>query len=82
MIVQGRSVMENKKPSEAHLNMNFYDESAKTQVLPHDTQYNFLYERNKNYMNNVALTFDKKVITYEELHQRIDEYARALYKKE
>lgn len=73
--------MENKKPSEAHLNMNFYDESAKTQVLPHDTQYNFLYERNKNYMNNVALTFDKKVITYEELHQRIDEYARALYKK-
>lgn len=41
----------------------------------------FLLEKNKNYMNNVSLTFGKRKVTYEELHTRIDEYARALYKR-
>lgn len=73
--------MENLKPSNANLNMNFYSDDAKTAELPNESQYDFLLERNKNYMHNTALTFFGKVITYEELHTRIDEYARALYKK-
>ncbi len=52
----------------------------KTDILPEGNEYDFLLERNKNYMNNVALTFGKRIITFEELHERIDEYTRALYK--
>lgn len=54
---------------------------VKNEDMPNDTQYKFLYERNKNYMNNIALNFDKKKITYEEMHTRIDEYSKALYKR-
>ena len=49
--------------------------------LPNDTTYNFLYERNKNYMQNIAMTFENQKITYEQLHTIIDDYARALYKR-
>lgn len=49
--------------------------------IPTLTGYDFLYERNKDYMNNIALSFDKMNITYEQLHTKIDEYARALYKR-
>jgi len=69
------------KPSEEKLYMNFYDESAKTAKIPNCSKYDFLYERNKLYMSNVAINFADKKITYEELHTRIDEYARALYNK-
>ncbi len=49
--------------------------------MPNARKYDFLLERNKNYMNNIALSFGKKKITYEEMHTRIEEYARALYKR-
>ena len=45
------------------------------------SKYNDLLNRNKNYMNNVALSFGKRKITYEELHENILNYAKALYKK-
>ncbi|MBE6154876.1 MAG: acyl--CoA ligase [Firmicutes bacterium] len=67
--------MENKK-------IKFVDNYTGKEVeteLPNSSKYDFLYERNKDYMNEIALTFDKRRITYEELHQRIDEYTRALY---
>lgn len=70
-----------KLPSEEKKHMNFYSEEAKTAELPNNSEYGFLYERNKKYMNNTAITFMGKEITYEELHTRIDEYARALYKR-
>ena len=72
---------EKKLPSEQYLHMNFYDESARTASVPNCSEYEFLLERNKNHMNDVAITFAGKKITYEELHTRIDEYAKALYKK-
>ena len=74
-------MVNSSKPSEMELNMKFYGEEARTSVKPNDTEYNFLYERNKKYMNNIALKFGNLNITYEELHTRIDEYARALYKR-
>lgn len=51
----------------------------KTHKLPSKTAYDFLLERNANHMHNNAISFENKIITYEELHTRIDEYARALY---
>ena len=69
------------KPSEMNLNENLFGREFKNAELPNDTSYNFLYERNKNYMNSVALSFGNESITYGELHSIIDEYARALYKR-
>ena len=74
--------MEDRKlPSQEFKHMDFYSEEAKTATLPNDTLYNFLYERNKKYMDYIAIEFANLKITYEELHTRIDEYARALYKR-
>lgn len=56
-------------------------ENIKLASLPATTELGFLEERNKNYMGNTALTFVNKEITYEEFHTRVDEYARALYKR-
>jgi len=69
------------KSSEISLNNNVYSASVLSAERPYDTGYNFLYDRNRLYMDSVALSFDRKKITYEELHSRIDEYARALYKR-
>ena len=74
-------MIEIEKPSNMGLNMNFYSEEAKTTAKPNDTEYGFLYERNKKYMNNIAITFGGLKVTYEELHTKIDEYAKALYKR-
>ena len=69
------------KPSEMNLNENLFGKEFKNAELPNDTSYNFLYERNKEYMNSVAIVFGNESITYGELHNIIDEYARALYKR-
>lgn len=47
-----------------------------------DRKYNYLLEQNKKYMDYVALSFmNGKKITYEELHEGIQKYAKILYKK-
>ncbi len=48
---------------------------------PNQSKYDYLYESNKPYMNLTALSFGDRKITYEEMHERINQYARALYKK-
>ena len=50
-------------------------------VNHNQTKYNYMLENNANHMNSIALTFENKKITYEELHERINQYAKALYKK-
>ena len=60
---------------------DYYTEEIKEDTLPVGNEYDFLLERNKNHMNDIALSFDTKKISYEELHERIDEFARALYKR-
>lgn len=60
---------------------NMYTGEVVEVELPRATKYDFLLERNQKYMNNIALSFGSKKITYEEMHTRIDEYARALAKK-
>lgn len=48
---------------------------------PNCSMYDYMLERNKKYMDYTALTFGNLKITYEELHQRIDEYVKLLYSK-
>lgn len=45
------------------------------------SDYDFLLESNKNFMNYIALSFYNKKITFEELHENVKKYANALYKK-
>ncbi len=44
-------------------------------------KYSILQERNAKFMNNIALSFGKRKITYEEMHERIIQYAKALYSR-
>ncbi len=60
---------------------DYYTKEMKEDTIPAGNEYDFLLERNKGHMNDTALSFDSKKISYEELHERIDEFARALYKK-
>lgn len=46
-----------------------------------ETKYNYMLEKNKNYMNLTALSFGDRKITYEEMHDRIEKYVRLLYSK-
>ena len=43
---------------------------------PNCSMYDYMLEQNKKYMDYTALTFGNLKITYEELHQRIDEYVK------
>ena len=64
--------------------IEYFDFKTRTQKhidMPSCTKVEYLEQRNKNYMNYTAISFEKRKITYEELHERIDEYARALAKK-
>lgn len=44
-------------------------------------KYDFLYERNRKYMDLTALSFGDKKITYEQLHDNIQKYVKMLYAK-
>jgi len=59
---------------------DYYTNTEKEADMIIGSKTEFLEERNKNHMNYIALSFGNKKITYEELHERIDEYARSLYK--
>lgn len=58
---------------------DYYTKKDITTTIPMGSKYDFLLERNAKYMNNIALSFGDRKITYEELHERINEYAKALY---
>ncbi|MGM9874960.1 MAG: class I adenylate-forming enzyme family protein [Bacilli bacterium] len=48
---------------------------------PNCSMYDYMLDHNKKYMNYIALSFGNLKITYEEMHQRIDEYVKLLYSK-
>lgn len=50
-------------------------------VNPNQTKYDYMLENSKNHMNNIALTFEDKKITYEEMFEAIDKYAKLLRSK-
>ena len=48
---------------------------------PNSRKSEYLLECNKDNMDGIALSFDKRKVTYEELHDRKEKYARVLYNK-
>ena len=50
-------------------------------VNPNCSKYSYLLENNKKYMDLVAISFNDKKITYEQLHDNIEKYAKILYSK-
>ena len=46
-----------------------------------DKKYNYLLKCNEKYMDYIALSFDNRKITYEEMHDRIEKYVKLLYAK-
>lgn len=60
--------------------MDMYTKKECTETLPDESRCRFLERHNEKYMNYTALSFGNRKITYEELHAKIDEYAKALYK--
>ena len=68
-------------PSEERKHLSFFPPEASRIYNNKQNLYSYLYDKNHGHFNDVAITFDKYRITYEELHSRIDEYAKALYVK-
>lgn len=50
-------------------------------VNPNQTKYSYMLENNQGHMDNIALTFEDKKITYEEMFESIDKYAKVLRSK-
>ena len=50
-------------------------------VNPNMSKYDYMLENSKNHMDSIALTFEDKKITYEELFESIDKYAKVLHSK-
>ena len=57
--------------------LKYYSEEAIQIPLPECSIFEYLWENNKNHLDNIALVYFGNHITYRELFQRIDETARA-----
>lgn len=77
--------MENKKmngyPSIDKPWMKYYSEEAVNAMLPNCTLYEYLYENNKDYLNNYALNYFGKRMTYGRLFAEIDYIANAFLRE-
>ncbi|MCM1467829.1 MAG: acyl--CoA ligase [Alistipes sp.] len=71
--------MENKKltgyPSVDKPWLKYYSEEAINLTVPRCTIYEYLYERNKGYLNDIAIDYAGRKITYGELFKQIDQLA-------
>lgn len=76
--------MENKKltgyPSIDKPWLKYYSEDAINAPLPECTIYEFLYENNKDHLDDVALIYFGRKITYGALFTHINKCESALYK--
>ena len=50
-------------------------------INPNCSKYDYMLENNKKYMDYIALSFENRKITFEELHNNIEKYAKMLYSK-
>ncbi len=57
--------------------LKYYDEEAINEPLPECTIYEYLWENNKDHLDDVALIYFGRKITYGELFENIDKVARA-----
>ncbi len=58
--------------------LRYYPEGVAEDRLPEKTIYEWMYENNKNYPNDIALVYMNKKITYEQLLKNIDIVEKAL----
>lgn len=58
--------------------LKYYSEEAINAPLPESTMYNYLWEQNKDHLNDVALIYFGRKITYKQLFQMIDRIAAGL----
>lgn len=65
-------------PSLDNRSLQFFSEEQIKAGEINKTAYEYLYEENKNYENDVAVLFLGKKIKYKELFKRIDDVARSL----
>ena len=56
----------------------YYSEEALNGVIPKCTIYEYLWENNKNFPNDIAINYYGHLITYKELFDQIDKTASAL----
>ncbi len=57
--------------------LKYYSQEAINEPLPECTMYEYLWENNKDHLEDVALTYFNKQITYGEMFAMIDKTARA-----
>lgn len=57
--------------------LKYYTDEAINAPLPDCTIYEYMYENNKDYPNDIALLYFNRKITYGELFENIDKTARA-----
>ena len=57
--------------------LKYYSEEAINAPLPECTIYEYLWENNKDHLDDIALIYFGKKITYGELFENIDKAARA-----
>ncbi len=57
--------------------LKYYSEEAKNAKLPECTIYEYLWERNKDHLNDVALNYFDRKITFRELFDNIEKAAKA-----
>ena len=58
--------------------LKYYDEKAINTPLPKCSMYEYLYQCNKDYLDNTALNYFGKKITYKKLFENIDKVAVCL----
>ena len=58
--------------------LKYYDEKAINTPLPKCSMYEYLYQCNKDYLDNTALNYFGKKITYKKLFENIDKIAVCL----
>ena len=57
--------------------LKYYSEEAINASLPECTMYEYLWENNKGYPDEIALIYENRKITYWELFRQIDRVASA-----
>lgn len=65
-------------PEEDMIWLKNYSEEAIRSVAPNKTLFQFLYDNNKDNLDDIAIIYYNREITYRELFENIDMYAQAL----
>lgn len=68
-------------PSQEKKHLSYFPAESNRLYDNRQNLYEYLLEKNQRHFDDVAVTFGKQSISYEELHERIEEYARALHNR-